>query len=57
MKDEKLSWKFLLPAGLIIWIIGKIGLVSVVGFILIALGIIDFARVMLFDKRKSGDGK
>ncbi len=56
---QKLSWKILLPIGIILWILfsleteGVLGdAISFIGFIMTVMGIIDLIRVLIKKKRK-----
>jgi len=60
--NRKLSWKFLLPLGISLWIIGVIvggmigSAIELVGFFSILAGIIDLVRQRR-NKRKASENK
>jgi len=49
--NQKLSYKFLLPVGVILWAVGFGGVIGLVGFIVTSMGIVDLVR-FIFSKIK-----
>lgn len=48
---QSLSWKILLPIGIILWVIGYGGFIGLLGIIMTLMGIIDLGRTLI-RKRK-----